>query len=144
MNKNKLLILSIFTILSLAACGNGETPTTGVTTPNDPTTTVTTTQNATTPTVTTPEITTPTPTTLTPSTPTPTTSEVMETYTVVWKNDDGTVLETDNNVLKGTIPTYDGETPTKEGNENITYILFRVNTFCLTFRLKGCIIVSRS
>ena len=122
MNKNKLLILSIFTILSLAACGNGETPTTGVTTSNDPTTTVTTTQNVTTPAVTTPEITTPTPTTLTPSTPTPTTPEVIETYTVVWKNDDGTVLETDNNVLKGTIPTYDGETPTKEGNEDITYV----------------------
>lgn len=33
--------------------------------------------------------------------------------TITWKNDDGTVLEVDEKVKKGTMPTYDGETPTK-------------------------------
>lgn len=34
-------------------------------------------------------------------------------YTVTWRNDDGTVLETDMGVLYGVVPTYDGETPVK-------------------------------
>jgi len=35
------------------------------------------------------------------------------TYTITWKNYDGTVLETDTKVKKGATPTYDGATPTK-------------------------------
>ncbi len=42
-------------------------------------------------------------------------------YTITWKNWDGTVLETDENVVEGTVPTYDGETPTKPEDENYTY-----------------------
>ncbi len=45
------------------------------------------------------------------------------TYTVSWKNYDGTVLETDTDVAYGSTPTYDGETPIKEkeGNKEYTF-----------------------
>ena len=45
------------------------------------------------------------------------------TYTVSWKNHDGTVLETDTDVAYGSTPSYDGETPIKEkeGNKEYTF-----------------------
>lgn len=36
---------------------------------------------------------------------------VVRTYTVLWKNSNGTTLETDTNVSWGTTPTYNGSTP---------------------------------
>ncbi len=41
-------------------------------------------------------------------------AEYEKVYTVTWKNGDE-VLETDENVFAGTVPTYDGATPVKEG-----------------------------
>lgn len=43
------------------------------------------------------------------------------TCTVTWKNHDGTVLETDTNVEKGSVPEYNGDTPVKAGTAEYAY-----------------------
>ena len=48
-------------------------------------------------------------------------SYTIPTYTVTWKNYDGSVLETDTGVVHGTTPTYNGGTPEKPEDENFTY-----------------------
>ncbi|MCM1289574.1 MAG: DUF6273 domain-containing protein [Corallococcus sp.] len=43
-------------------------------------------------------------------------------YTVVWKNYNGDILETDTDVPYGTVPAYNGDTPKKDGTEEISYV----------------------
>ena len=47
--------------------------------------------------------------------------EAASTYTVTWKNEDGTELEKDENVAEGTTPTYDGATPYKADDATNIY-----------------------
>lgn len=48
-------------------------------------------------------------------------SSETETYTVTWKNYDGRILERDRDVPKGTMPEFNGSTPTREDSEGATY-----------------------
>ena len=45
----------------------------------------------------------------------------MKCLQLVWRNWDGTVLETDTGVPDGTTPTYDGQTPVRADTESFTY-----------------------
>ena len=51
------------------------------------------------------------------------TAEFADTYyvTVTWKNYNGTELEKNENVMGGTVPEYNGETPEKPANDYYTY-----------------------
>ena len=46
---------------------------------------------------------------------------VINTYSITWKNYDGTILEEDLNVEFGSTPTYNGETPVKDLGDGKTY-----------------------
>ena len=48
-------------------------------------------------------------------------SDSVNSYTVTWKNWDGSVLETDTNVAYGSTPTYDGTTPTRANADGFSY-----------------------
>ena len=46
----------------------------------------------------------------------------LRTYTVTWKNEDGTVLETDTEVDYGSMPVYDGAAPEKASTDAQTFL----------------------
>ncbi len=55
--------------------------------------------------------------------------DVIEaTYTIIWYNADDDVAETDYKVYSGTIPSYDGEEPTKDATGTSTYEFIGWNT----------------
>lgn len=43
-------------------------------------------------------------------------------FTITWKNHDGSVLEIDRNVERGTTPSYNGTTPTKVATSDYSYV----------------------
>lgn len=64
--------------------------------------------------------------------------ETLREYTVTWYNHDGTVLETDYNVPYGTIASYDGESPTKQGDAQWSYVWvgWGVDVFVVTGKME--------
>ena len=49
-------------------------------------------------------------------------SNVEKTFTITWLNFDGAILEVDNNVEYGSMPSYDGDTPVRESTNDYKYI----------------------
>lgn len=49
-------------------------------------------------------------------------SSQAQCFTITWVNYNGDVLEVDEYVDIGTLPTYNGETPTREGDDSVRYI----------------------
>jgi len=43
------------------------------------------------------------------------------TYTITWQNYDGSILEVDTNVKKGSMPSYDGSIPAKQSDNQYSY-----------------------
>ena len=77
-------------------------------------------------------------------------TKTIRTYTVTWKNADGTTLETDTNVPYDTMPHYDGTTPTYQGQTsqgwtpavakvtgNVTYTAAYIPNYTVTFALAA-------
>lgn len=48
-------------------------------------------------------------------------TNIVNKYTVTWKDEDGKTLETDKDVEYGQMPKYDGELPAKKGDNTIVY-----------------------
>ena len=64
----------------------------------------------------------------------------LNTYTVTWKNWDGTVLETDENVPYGTLVSYDGAEPKKKHDENWYYVFAGWDPVIIDFKVTGDVV----
>ena len=93
MNKNKMLLILVVSAFGFVGCGEVSSTSNIPSTNNIPTTTLT-------------------PTTVTPK----------NTYTITWKNYDGSILEVDEKVEEGTMPVYDGEQPSRANDDTNMYI----------------------
>jgi hypothetical protein len=47
---------------------------------------------------------------------------IPDKFTVRWENRDGTELEIDENLVYGEVPQYDGNEPTRDSDQQYTYI----------------------
>lgn len=116
MKKSLISILSLSCLLGFVSCGNNTDVTTNNGSSNEPTTNNSVPQSST--------------NLISQSTSNPTTSNntssitstIVKTYTVTWQNDDNSILEVDYNVVHGTLPSYDGETPTKNSDDDYIYV----------------------
>jgi hypothetical protein len=52
-------------------------------------------------------------------------------FTITWKNYDGTVLEVDENVEKGMMPSYDGATPKRPSSGETSYSKYNKKVDCI-------------
>ncbi len=52
------------------------------------------------------------------------TFNAIDSYTIIWKNYDGTELKKSENVKHGTIPTYDGDIPTKPDTDDKSFLFY--------------------
>lgn len=57
---------------------------------------------------------------------------IVKTYTVLWKNSNGTTLETDNNVAWGTVPTYNGATPVDPSGQGSPFVTWTPTIVAIT------------
>lgn len=104
MNKKNMLLILVVSAFGFIGCGEVSS------TPVNPSNTITPTTGSPTTAV--------TPTTLAPTT----TIAPVKTYTITWKNYDGSILEVDEKVEEGSLPVYNGETPSKANDDTYMYV----------------------
>ena len=105
MNKKNMLLILVVSAFGFIGCGEVTS------TPVNPSTTITPTTTHTTSSQT-------SATTLTPTT----TITPVNTYTITWKNYDGSILEVDEKVEEGTLPVFNGQTPSKANDDTYMYV----------------------
>ena len=106
MNKNYMLLILVVSAFGFIGCGEVTSTPVNQSTTITPTTITHTTSSQT------------SATTLTPNT----TIIPVNTYTITWKNYDGSILEIDEKVEEGTLPVFNGQTPSKANDDTYMYV----------------------